>query len=531
MEQDMEQENIDEAGFATLLEKGKNLEQRGFYDEALKKFEKLSILNPGDSVPAERIQIIKMIQEAFDLRQKGDLDNAVNKFSEVLEIDLSNTTALSFRGLSYVGCDEEFAKADIQEALLINPEDPRALIAASDCYLYKLDYHPAVKCIEKAKISGKDYNPSIQALIFRQNGLYYNLIGSYSLGLSSLEKSYLLNPEDSWTLLWLADAKFGLGDFQGAIASYSDAIKKLSRPYWFAYYKKALAYLSNAEYRQAIEAFDLAAKCVSDEDSLEKSKLIANIVCGKGFALINTEKGYDEALQSFESVLRTDTYNVAALFGKIWAGRQAQKEYQIQEKVKDVQTQLLNSSNDVISHTSQYLKILLWDFKTGLDLVKNMFFVQFILGVSLLVGAVIAALYDEDLVTAILGVTGGISLLIAFIRDSPMHIQKNRVDFSQWMMGYFNWYNSFLETNILLGQKASRKEAISIDELLEIQKELNTNTENTIKLIEECCEFKQNPRQKGFVKETSDKITSASQLKNTGFQSTGIDPAGGGGNP
>jgi tetratricopeptide (TPR) repeat protein len=473
---------------SNLLEEGKELEEKGKYVQAIEIYKKLYDLDPNDPVPRKRIEVIELIRKGINWRQKGYVKEAGDAFSQAIELDPDNVAAISLRALNYIGINPEFtelAKKDISLAESKNPNDPWYLISAADFEAYSGNNSMASTLINLACDKAEDYHPIVQALIIREMGYIDYNMGLLELSISQFKKSYNLNPDDTWTIMWMADAKFGMDDYKGAISCYKEAIKKKC-VFNYIFFSLGLAYFSDGAYKEAVEAFNEGLKLDPENP---------NILCGKAFALSNVGKGYNDSLRLFEYVLKKDRYNVAARFGKVWVGKLAQKEYQIQEKIKEVHTRLLESSDSVITSTSRYLEYLLEDFKKGLNLVKNMFFVQFILGVSLLVGAVIAAVYNNAMATAILGVTGGASILITFIRESPLQIQKNRVDFSQWMMGYFNWYNAFLETNMVLGQKASSNEKIEMEDIREIEDYLYNYTQNTIKLIEECCEFKE-PRGK-----------------------------------
>jgi hypothetical protein len=40
------------------------------------------------------------------------------------------------------------------------------------------------------------------------------------------------------------------------------------------------------------------------------------------------------------------------------------------------------------------------------------------------------------------GATGGIITILSLVKSAPVDLQKNRIDFSQWMIAYYNWINA-----------------------------------------------------------------------------------------
>jgi tetratricopeptide (TPR) repeat protein len=480
-------ENRPASTFTDLMNKARKFEELGFYDEAIRKYNEainLDSANPENTTAAARIVIIEWIVQGMQCEELASEAQAADFFKKAVNKEPGNYVALSYLGFSQIGHDDEQAKINIRAAVDLNNKDPRALAAQSLAFTTEGDFSNAFDLIENAIQLYEGYSDFVKALVLQSKGYILNSIGSYPEATSVLEQSLKLNENDVYTLIYLGESTVNSGEYEDAIKWLTEAIKSpLSDSLGTScYYYLGIAFYSVGKYQDAMDAFNTALKTEPKNP---------NTLCGIAFALHNLGR-HTESERLFEQVLKIDKFNSTALFGRRSAGILAEKEKEIGALIQTVQIELLRSSQDTITRSNHYLDLLLTDFRTGLDWVKNMFLIQFALGVGLIISAVIAGVAGvNNIVTAILGITGGASVIITLIREPPLQLQKNRVDFSQWMMGYFNWYNAFLETNIFLGQKASRKEALKWDEIKAIQDHLTTNTHSTINLMEICCEFKE----------------------------------------
>jgi hypothetical protein len=105
----------------------------------------------------------------------------------------------------------------------------------------------------------------------------------------------------------------------------------------------------------------------------------------------------------------------------------------------------------------------------------------------------------NDAITAVLGTIGGFGLITTAILTSPMRIQKNRIDYSQWLIAYFNWISIQFSTSLVLLEKIRNvhesknagEEKYDWNSIQPIQEFLHTVCKDTIVTIEENCEFKE----------------------------------------
>jgi hypothetical protein len=108
---------------------------------------------------------------------------------------------------------------------------------------------------------------------------------------------------------------------------------------------------------------------------------------------------------------------------------------------------IFSGTQQIVSHAQTALINLPQDFHNGLDQVKNMFWIQFALGIVLLLASVPLNMLGYDITTAIFGATGGLTLITTFITSSPLRLQKNRVALAQWVTAHFNWINTLMVTS------------------------------------------------------------------------------------
>lgn len=149
---------------------------------------------------------------------------------------------------------------------------------------------------------------------------------------------------------------------------------------------------------------------------------------------------------------------------------------------------VMKGTQDIVARTQDSLKKLPEDFERGLNEVKNMFWIQFGLGIALLFLSIIFYISGFDILTYIFGASGGITLVTTFITTPPLRLQKNRVDLSQWMMAYFNWFNTSLATGAMV-QQMFQQGMLTWEKFREVHNFLLETTDRTLKIIDERCEF------------------------------------------
>jgi tetratricopeptide (TPR) repeat protein len=416
------------------------------------------------------------------LVRNGEYDDGIAMYDKALAIDSRYAPAFVYKGLALVR-KNELVKAEecVERAYTLDPGGAVSLAGKGYIHAIKGEWQQALDASDRAvAASGRSKDTSEKALALRVKGYTYHRMGDHAKAVEILKESASMDPESSHTRLYLGEALIGMQDYEDAIR-YLQEFVTINPKFACAYYYLGIAHDASHKPESAIQDY---------RHALSLDSRNPNIHCGMAYAYINSHQ-YHDAIKKFDTALKYDRHNAAALFGKNMLGVLESQEKAIREEIQLIQLNLLKYSEQVTGTTIKNLQELLDDFKKGLNLVKNMFFVQFVVGIGLLVVAFgVAVAGNNELLALVLGITGGATTILTFITASPLSLQKNRVDFSQWMIGYFSWFNTYLNTNILLAQKAYREEKMEWEELQKINTYLKQNTMDAIQMMEHCCEFR-----------------------------------------
>jgi tetratricopeptide (TPR) repeat protein len=233
-----------------------------------------------------------------------------------------------------------------------------------------------------------------------------------------------------------------------------------------------------------LDRYEEAYKCFQRylEFQTEESKDLEYLMEAynyKGLTEVNLDK-LELAEKSFDFVLTKDPTSFGAKVGKTLV---QQKRYYVQQQ------------QELIVTAKKYLKCLLKDFRKGLNIAQYMYIIQFSAGIGLLVYALVLAGFENDsIIVYIAGASGGLIAILSLIFSAPGDLQKNRVDFSQWMIAYFNWINTLYAVSGAINQQSDQrsknKKEAKWEEIQPLQDYLSKVTIDTITYIEQFCEPK-----------------------------------------
>jgi tetratricopeptide (TPR) repeat protein len=199
---------------------------------------------------------------------------------------------------------------------------------------------------------------------------------------------------------------------------------------------------------------------------------------------------YEDANKHFDKAYKIDPKSPGAVWGKGYlVGSQLSSK--ALTNIRTIQEKLIERHGTIVEKTQNNLTDLQKSFSRGFQIVMGMFICSFVIGIALLIGAVLISMQNKESLTSyIMGAAGAGSLVISLITLSPERLQKNRVDFSQWMMSYFTWANAFFAINAYFTQEIQEKKRVEWKTVQEIQNYLSELTNETVMIIDECCEFK-----------------------------------------
>jgi len=168
----------------------------------------------------------------------------------------------------------------------------------------------------------------------------------------------------------------------------------------------------------------------------------------------------------------------------------------------EFQQQLLDKFTTTVKKTEDDLTELSKEMTKSLKGVQYLFYFIFCFGVFLFILALYFTIGNaltgkQDLAAPIIALVGGIDVILSMIFLSPTKIQKNRIDYSQWLMGYYNWLNTEFVAGVVLSERLMKihapdntgNETIEWADTESMHKFLHSMTKEMMETIDKCCEF------------------------------------------
>lgn len=243
-------------------------------------------------------------------------------------------------------------------------------------------------------------------------------------------------PESWWSLGYVA---IKLGDYKGALESFQHYIEKGRTD------SKNMVFMSRAYNYHGYAAVSL--------------------------------NNFDLAEKSFEKALEIDQWSFGAEIGKTLVS--SKRNYYLQQK------ELINTAND-------NLKQLFKDFSFGINAVQWMYIAQFFIGILFIISAlVLAVMGNNELIAMVAGATGGIITILSLVKSAPVDLQKNRIDFSQWMIAYYNWINAMYSANAAITRETKDNQEMEWNKISPIQDYMTKLTNDTIITMDNYCSMKE----------------------------------------
>ncbi len=225
---------------ANLAQQGRELTEKGLYDQALAKFDEHLKLNPKDAYA--------VTNKAFVYLQKGDYEKALEECDAALKINPKVSNAFNVRGLVYVA-QQKFDEAikEHGDAVAINSKDPVLLSNRGLAYAGKKEWEPAIK----------DYSDALalaanNANYFVWRGNAYVGLRSYERAIADYSEAIRLQPNRPWHHNARGLAYFHADRLAEAIADYNEATR-LDPKYAPAIGNRGAAYYKKKDYNRTIE--------------------------------------------------------------------------------------------------------------------------------------------------------------------------------------------------------------------------------------------------------------------------------------
>ncbi|HVP93769.1 MAG TPA: IPT/TIG domain-containing protein [Methanoregulaceae archaeon] len=342
----------------------------------------------------------------------------------------------------------EAAENFFKDALVIDPKCRRALCGLGMAQALQKNFDSALKNCEKVLAENPGYADEPVEVVKKDREYVYALrVKCYCLinqGLTNQEKFH---------------------DAINALDRYIELEPEKSR----GWINKGYALFSLGRYEESDQYFQKYLE-VEPRDSPRR----IDVLNYRGFAAYKGNN-LEKADQFFEQAYAEDPIS----FGP-----------QITKTLVQDKRFYLEQQKKLITTAEKYLKFLLKDIRRGLRIVQYMFVIQFIAGLSLLVYALIlAANGRNDILTYITGASGGLIAILSLVFSAPGDLQKNRIDYSQWMIAYVNWINTLYAVSGAINRKSKDNKEVEWTEIQPLQDYLTKVTISTIAIVEQYCEF------------------------------------------
>ena len=269
------------------------------YDEAMQIVRRFEPILPRD-------KDLRLIAGYIDTHN-GDYQAAVNDFTEALQRDSNMATGYMNRG--YVFNDMRLAaraERDFKQAIKLRPDYGEAHLGLAYSYLQLRNPKAALRETDVAEQTLGLSRPLhlARAEAFRQRVMLAKAVGEYRAALK-------FQDNDVPTYLALADAQYGLHQYDNAIQTLNTALKYGQDP--MVYAQMARAYAQMGREPDAMRAIDTAEKLGGRDSRILQATAQALLTLGNRNAAMSR---YAEALELSETDRLRTRIAVARLFSR-----------------------------------------------------------------------------------------------------------------------------------------------------------------------------------------------------------------------
>lgn len=231
------------------------------------------------------------LDKAIELFKKGDFQESINIFSNILEHEDDNAEIYNNMGLAYAKLGNfEQAEKSFTKSIKLNPLIPQTYINLSDLYYKSGDLSGAIGVLERGSYEMED-NYVIAHLLAR----VYMEDSRYDMAITELEKILDAQPENYDAYYDMGRVQFELGNYEDAISNFENVIE-YKEDNEFLYYYLGQAYEANNEIDKAISNY-LKATAVNTKFPMPYKKL--------GILFLARED-FEDAIEFFEDYLKLD---------------------------------------------------------------------------------------------------------------------------------------------------------------------------------------------------------------------------------
>ncbi|MGI9516319.1 MAG: tetratricopeptide repeat protein [Pirellulaceae bacterium] len=237
----------------------------------------------------------------FRAQTNDDMDERRADIEEALSIDPSNSLALRVRGRMYVE-EEEFEKAIDDFAALAEAEENNTLelILLARTLRDDEEEDMALTAITRAI----EINPDVP-MAFSLRGEIYLAQDKDEEALADVSRAIELNPRDSDALMVRANVLYSQEEYEEALRDI-EKVLTLQQGNVRAYYLRSFVYAAMEDYEPAIEDMQMLVNEIPDEPAFQNSLAM----------LYNSADQPDKAIRIYNRLLRDDPEDERALRGR-----------------------------------------------------------------------------------------------------------------------------------------------------------------------------------------------------------------------
>ncbi|MFP4499308.1 MAG: tetratricopeptide repeat protein [Vulcanimicrobiota bacterium] len=225
----------------------------------------------------------ELVDEADKLMKQEEVRKAVPLYKEALEIDpdLKDARIKYIEALIIKG-DLAPADEEVFKILKINPQHKEGLKLKAKILLLTLEIDKSLELYNRLLEQYPD-----DPIIYHERGNAYAGKMEYEQAEQDIKKAIELKPDYLEALLNLGVLYYKQDEYEKAIDAYSKVINQkelkedtvLTKPYLFAYYNRANAYLKLNETDKAVKDLETTAKYAPEESSVGQmsKKLIKDL--------------------------------------------------------------------------------------------------------------------------------------------------------------------------------------------------------------------------------------------------------------
>ena len=245
---------------------------------------------------------MQWLEKGLHMYGQGDIDNAIQAFTKVIQLDPKNAKAYNNRSASYQQKGlYDLAISDCNLAIALEPQYANAYINRGNSYQSKRLFDQAIADFTQAIY----YAPNDYLAYLNRGIAYLSKQQQFDQAIADIDKSIALMPRNAVAYNSRGVAYEYKADYKQALIDFSQAIVYDAK-YFNAYLNRASIYMLQGQYAKAIA--DYGQAIVINPHS-------STIYHLRGYAY-KAQGDLNQAIRDFDLAITCDSSNAMAYFNK-----------------------------------------------------------------------------------------------------------------------------------------------------------------------------------------------------------------------